>query len=148
MSQRSIKWLRALSPCNEFLYCEILAMSGLSGQSKYSVSATLNASRGEGASEMQTFLQRFSAQVHSARQARPECLMHGGKSKLGGGTTTNNAFVELLAAHRVCTDANGDARMRKANTELLEQGIQAEGALRKQARKIVAGDRFFQNSSL
>jgi hypothetical protein len=38
--------------------------------------------------------------------------------------TTPTQFLELLAAHRVCTDSNGDASMRKASTRLPEQGTQ------------------------
>ena len=39
--------------------------------------------------------------------------------------TTPAQLVELLAARRVCTDASGDAGMRKAGTEMLEQRSQA-----------------------
>src|SRR5438105_14765874 len=38
--------------------------------------------------------------------------------------TTPTQFVELLAARRVCTDASGDAGMRKASTRMPEQGTQ------------------------
>ena len=38
--------------------------------------------------------------------------------------TTSAQFVALLAARRICTDSTGDEGMRKASTELLEQGTQ------------------------
>src|SRR5258708_36142636 len=38
--------------------------------------------------------------------------------------TTSAQFVELPAARRVCADRAGDEGMRKASTELLEQGTQ------------------------
>ncbi len=90
-----------------------------------------------------------AAGVHSARQAGTECLhrklqrtiarrmserelVHQLKRcttkdrNLAEGLqrTTPTQFVELLAARRVCTESNGDARMRKASTRLPEQGIQ------------------------
>jgi putative transposase len=93
---------------------------------------------------------RCPAGVHSTRHARAECL-HGKLQRptarrmserelvhqsqrcaakdrnlaTGLQRTTSPQFVELLAARRVCTDASGDADMRKTSTELLEQGIQA-----------------------
>ena len=93
--------------------------------------------------------QRCAAGVHSARQARAECvhrklqrptarrvpkreLVHESQRctakdrNLAAGLqrTTSTQFVELLAARRVCTDSNGDAGMRKASTRLPEQGTQ------------------------
>src|SRR6202051_296867 len=38
---------------------------------------------------------------------------------------TSAQFTGLLVTRRVCTNAGGDAGMRKASTRLLEQGIQA-----------------------
>jgi hypothetical protein len=42
---------------------------------------------------------------------------------------TPTQFVELSAASRICPETNGDQDMRKASTELLEQGIHAHPLL-------------------
>ncbi len=63
----------------------------------------------------------------------PECeLVHQSEGRTtkdrnlatGLQPTTSAQFVALLAARRICTDRSGDEVMRKASTELLEQGTQ------------------------
>src|ERR1700688_691213 len=90
---------------------------------------------------------RRAVGVHSARQARAECLhrklqrptarrmsecelVHQSQRRTAKDRnlaarlqrTTSTQFVELLATRRVCTDSNGDTGMRKASTELRGAG--------------------------
>jgi hypothetical protein len=47
-----------------------------------------------------------------------------GKSIVSGTSKAPTQFVDLLAARKVCTDANGDAGIRKASSRMPEQGTQ------------------------